>query len=110
MERHFAFARTQGSDATTVDLSKNRLNDHAATEEITRLVKNYSSFAANAFISELLLAGNNIGRLGAPRARVCEDRARAQKTPQENTPRSRTIARAGWSTGATKLIPATLRA
>ena len=58
------FARTQGSDATLVDLSKNKLDDRAATEEVTRLVKNYSSFAANAFISTLLLSGNNIGRAG----------------------------------------------
>ena len=58
------FARTQGSDATHVDLSKNRLDDAAATDEVTRLVKNYSSFAANAFISTLLLSGNNIGRAG----------------------------------------------
>jgi hypothetical protein len=58
------FARTQGSDATHVDLSRNRLDDAAATDEVTRLVKNYSSFAANAFISTLVLAGNNIGRVG----------------------------------------------
>ena len=58
------FARTQGSDATYVDLSKNRLNDQAATDEVTRLVKNYSSFASNAFISTLLLSGNSIGRTG----------------------------------------------
>ena len=31
------FARTQGSDATHVDLSKNKINDQAATEEVTRL-------------------------------------------------------------------------
>ena len=61
------FARTQGSDATLVDLSKNKLDDKAATEEVTRLVKNYSSFAANAFISTLLLSGNNIGRAGESR-------------------------------------------
>ena len=61
------FARTQGSDATLVDLSKNKLDDDAATSEVTRLVKNYSAFAANSFISTLLLSGNNIGRAGAPR-------------------------------------------
>ena len=59
------FARTQGSDATLVDLSKNRLDDKAAVDEVTRLVKNYSSFASNSFISTLLLAGNSIGRVGA---------------------------------------------
>ena len=59
------FARTQGSDATRVGLSKNKLDDAAATDEVTRLVKNYSSFASNSFISTLLLAGNSIGRVGA---------------------------------------------
>ena len=59
------FARTQGMDATLVDLSKNRLDDKAATDEVTRLVKNYSTFAANSFITTLLLSGNNIGRVGA---------------------------------------------
>ena len=59
------FARTQGSDATVVNLSKNRLDDAAATEEVTRLVKNYSSFSSNSFISTLLLRGNNIGKAGA---------------------------------------------
>jgi uncharacterized membrane protein YgcG len=59
------FARTQGSDATAVDLSRNKLNDQAATDEVTRLVKSYSSFAANAFISKLVLSGNAIGRAGA---------------------------------------------
>lgn len=58
------FARTQGSDATLVDLSKNKLDDAAATDEVTRLVKNYSSFAANTFIQTLLLSGNSIGRNG----------------------------------------------
>ena len=66
------FARTQGSDATHVDLSRNRLDDAAATDEVTRLVKNYSSFAANAFISTLILSGNNIGRVGeSPAEAVC---------------------------------------
>ena len=59
------FARTQGSDATLVNLSKNRLDDLAATDEVTRLVKNYSSFSSNSFISTLLLTGNNIGKAGA---------------------------------------------
>ena len=59
------FARTQGSDATLVNLSKNKLDDAAATDEVTRLVKNYSSFPANAFISTLLLNGNDIGKAGA---------------------------------------------
>ena len=54
------FARTQGADATHVDLSKNKINDQAATEEVTRLVKNYSTFASNSFISTLLLSGNTI--------------------------------------------------
>ncbi|KAL1523209.1 hypothetical protein AB1Y20_018161 [Prymnesium parvum] len=59
------FARTQGCDATLVDLSDNQLCDTAAVDELTRLVKNYSAFAANNFISELLLNGNNIGKTGA---------------------------------------------
>ena len=45
------FARTQGSDATHVDLSRNRLDDAAATDEVTRLVKNYSSFAVCALFA-----------------------------------------------------------
>ena len=48
---------TQGSDATLIDLSKNKLDDQCAVSEVTRLVKNYSSFAANAFIHTLLLSG-----------------------------------------------------
>jgi len=48
-----------------VDLSDNQLCDTAAVDELTRLVKNYSAFAANNFISELLLNGNNIGKTGA---------------------------------------------
>ena len=58
------FARTQGADATLVDLSKNKLDDKAAAEEVTRLVKCYSSFASNVFISTLILHGNNISNLG----------------------------------------------
>ena len=63
------FARTQGADATKIDLSKNKLDDKAATDEVTRLVKNYSAFAANSFISHLILTGNNIGRAGESRCR-----------------------------------------
>jgi hypothetical protein len=59
------FARTQGSDATRVDLSRNKLDDAACQEEVTRLVKNYSTFASNAFISTLIVSGNQIGRAGA---------------------------------------------
>ena len=73
------FARTQGSDATLVDLSKNKLDDQAACEEVTRLVKNYSSFAANAFISTLLLSGNNIGRAGGRRTRRTHRTHRASR-------------------------------
>lgn len=58
------FARTQGCDATLIDLSDNQLDDAAAVDELTRLVKNYSAFAANNFIFELLLHGNNIGKAG----------------------------------------------
>ena len=64
------FCRTQGADATHIDLSKNKLDDAAAVDEVTRLVKNYSSFAANAFITTLILSGNNIGRTGARRTRT----------------------------------------
>ena len=86
------FARTQGSDATSVDLSRNKLDDLAATDEVTRLVKNYSSFASNAFISSLNLTGNNIGRIGAwaPSSRQPEP-ARAPgdaKKPRAHTPRT----------------------
>ena len=70
------FARTQGSDATTINLSRNKLDDVATQDEVTRLVKNYSTFAANAFISELNLSGNNIGRAGEER------RARAMALAQ----------------------------
>ena len=42
------FARTQGADATLIDLSNNELDDEACMSELTRLVKNYSSFAAQA--------------------------------------------------------------
>ena len=59
------FARTQGADASIVDLSHNKIDDQSASDEVTRLVKVYSSFAANAFISTLLLSGNSIGREGA---------------------------------------------
>eukprot|EP00325_Prymnesiales_sp_UTEX-LB-985_P004080 CAMPEP_0174706558 /NCGR_PEP_ID=MMETSP1094-20130205/9362_1 /TAXON_ID=156173 /ORGANISM="Chrysochromulina brevifilum, Strain UTEX LB 985" /LENGTH=186 /DNA_ID=CAMNT_0015904831 /DNA_START=44 /DNA_END=601 /DNA_ORIENTATION=- len=79
------FARTQGSDATLVDLSKNKLDDDAATDEVTRLVKNYSSFAANTFISTLLLSGNSIGRVGATKliqyAHWERDRFKAEASP-----------------------------
>ena len=79
------FARTQGSDATKIDLSRNRLDDQAAVDEVTRLVKNYSSFAANAFISELILTGNNIGKAGAraaPAHRPPRALSRAAPTPR----------------------------
>ena len=59
------FARTQGCKAALVDLSKNRLDDEAALEELSRLVKNYGSFSHNNFLGELLLSGNKIGREGA---------------------------------------------
>ena len=59
------FARTQGADATLVDLSRNRLDDEAASTELTRLVKNYSSFASQQFVTELLVSSNKIGRAGA---------------------------------------------
>ena len=59
------FARTQGCEATLIDLSKNNLNDAAAQSELTRLVKNYGSFASQSFISELLLSGNKICKTGA---------------------------------------------
>ena len=75
------FARTQGSDATYVDLSHNKLDDVGTMEEVTRLVKNYSAFAANAFISTLLLNGNNIGRAGAP-----PPAARRRRRPPTPTP------------------------
>jgi len=58
------FARTQGSDATLIDLSDNRLDDEAASE-LARLVKNYSSIATHSFIHQLLLSGNNLGKNGA---------------------------------------------
>ena len=56
------FARTQGADATLVDLSKNKLDDKAAAEEVTRLVKCYSSFASNVFTPETLV--NFLGGAG----------------------------------------------
>ena len=59
------FARTQGCDATLVDLSKNLLNDDAALNELTRLVKNYGTFGTNNFLRELLLSSNKIGKAGA---------------------------------------------
>lgn len=74
------FARTQGSDATHIDLSKNKLDDKAAQEEVTRLVKNYSSFAANAFINTLILSGNNIGRAGARRPGAAHVTSRALRS------------------------------
>ena len=59
------FARTQGCDATLVDPSKNLLNDDAALNELTRLVKNYGTFGTNNFLRELLLSSNKIGKAGA---------------------------------------------
>jgi hypothetical protein len=59
------FARTQGCDATLVDLSKNLLDDDAALNELTRLVKNYGTFGSQNFLRELLLSSNNIGKAGA---------------------------------------------
>ena len=50
------FARTQGCDATLVDLSKNLLDDDAALNELTRLVKNYGTFGSQNFLRELLLS------------------------------------------------------
>ena len=47
------FARTQGCEATLIDLSKNNLNDAAAQSELTRLVKNYGS----TYTSDELLYG-----------------------------------------------------
>ena len=99
------FARTQGSDATSIDLSKNRLDDAAATDEVTRLVKNYSSFAANAFISTLVLSGNDIGKAGTPpthapshaacAALACPRRARARRrAPHARCPPPRVRRRA----------------
>ena len=58
-------AYTQGCDATLVDLSKNLLNDDAALNELTRLVKNYGTFGTNNFLRELLLSSNKIGKAGA---------------------------------------------
>ena len=60
------FARTQGCDATLVDLSKNLLDDDAALNELTRLVKNYGTFGSQNFLRELLLSSNKIGKAGAP--------------------------------------------
>ena len=59
------FARTQGCDATLVDLSKNLLDDDAALNELTRLVKNYGTFGSQNFLRELLLSSNKIGKAGA---------------------------------------------
>ena len=59
------FARTQGCEATLIDLSKNQLDDVAALNELTRLVKNYGTFGSQSFIGELLLSSNKIGRAGA---------------------------------------------
>ena len=58
------FARTQGCEATLIDLSKNQLDDAAALNELTRLVKNYGTFGSQSFISELLLSSNKIGKAG----------------------------------------------
>merc|ERR1719247_506902 len=61
------FARTHGCEARLLDLSSNNLDDDAALSELTRLVKNYSTFASQNFLSDLLLASNNIGKTGAAR-------------------------------------------
>jgi hypothetical protein len=100
------FARTQGADATRIDLSRNALDDKAATDEVTRLVKNYSSLSANQFISELVLTGNNIGRVGAstalPRHPCARLLARASPAPTRPHPPPRRVLM--LRAGATKLI------
>eukprot|EP00315_Gephyrocapsa_oceanica_P041425 CAMPEP_0185475052 /NCGR_PEP_ID=MMETSP1366-20130426/2336_1 /TAXON_ID=38817 /ORGANISM="Gephyrocapsa oceanica, Strain RCC1303" /LENGTH=275 /DNA_ID=CAMNT_0028081951 /DNA_START=19 /DNA_END=843 /DNA_ORIENTATION=+ len=59
-------ARTHGCNAASVDLSKCRLDDTAATEELSRLVKNSGTWrGASTFLTELRLDGNNIGKAGA---------------------------------------------
>ena len=89
------FARTQGADAATIDLSRNKIDDQSAADELTRLVKNYSSFAANPFISTLLLSGNSIGKGGARAPRptpIPTPAARARR--RATARRSRAAARA----------------
>ena len=95
------FARTQGADATHIDLSQNKLDDKAAVEEVTRLVKNYSSqLTSNPFVSTLLLSGNSIGRLGTVAApphlpatapHLCS-RARGVELPPPRLPSERSTA------------------
>ena len=95
------FARTQGADAATIDLSRNKIDDQSAADELTRLVKNYSSFAANSFISTLHLSGNDIGRVGARR---CAAARRLPDSPESSAGACAFVARSPRGACAEPLV------
>ena len=70
-----------------------RYEPKAVAEEVRRLVKNYSTFATNTFISQLLLSGNQIGRVGAPPPVGDEDAARARRVRRRLAARVRRLLR-----------------